>query len=76
MAINVIFALTDPVTQLICKLGQGHHGYPSPTPEYYGTRFGLYQPCDRCKHAGHLEMHEDHYDLILGHTDLQGQGHV
>ena len=41
---KVVFALIDPVTSLICKLGQGHHGTLSPKEEGPHTKFGWIWP--------------------------------
>ena len=42
--VKVVFALIDPVTSLICKLGQDHHGTLSPKGEGPHIKFGRIWP--------------------------------
>ena len=62
----MIFALVDPMTYLIFKLGHGYHGHLSPWLEYPGTKFGWFWPKAGRAVKGNVRTH--------AHTDGRTYG--
>ena len=67
---SVFFALVDPVTYLICKLGQGHHSVRSPRPECSCAKYGGFRPRRSRDIRANVRTHAHTHTRTHGRTEI------